>query len=705
MASFMERLQQAQKKNPSIKVDWSAVGGATTCSELGTAREAAPTREVDASNTIDKFLPTVRGVVIDSSEGKVQGRVDLVVAITAVDVVENPDSHVLKLPSGAVVQIGVEKVVNPVKEMLAMPHVFAPVASFTEIDGILAISVPTKNAMVGGVKVENLDILNHTRTGALVEIPRVVVEQRMTKSDPPRRYILAVGGTVTVFDAPSKQPFVSERVETVFKTLGESCVGYQRQLCHALARATGTAHPTICSLLRNDYEALAAHFRHLSTTYLDHKVVIDATRTVEILSNEAAQSMEEAAAALDAMCRPPYPCIFEIHARMPFDGSRAHIVPLVQAATTPTLYHDFVEREKTCFGVTAFVIQALGKDDPDPSLPSNKLTHAGEVLFHPAARKLARTDEQKRTQSVQVLNFDASCVNLCVKNSKGEWEFCTPSLSTGQAIAPFKCAFSATKSTCSDVKNTLGYYDFYKFQMLGHELCPFMSQLFFTDKYTRVATASGFGLEASPVQPAVEDLWGGSRPGERIRNLWDVATAVKSVGVKVSQEFVKAQCVHAEDGTVITKEPYQELFEKGSDGKTPIPPVPPTLESYGYCPITSVAETNFASKIRKTPENTDHVDFYAIFEGVANLDPDVAGCKHEDANKDAALGEKALTAVLASKYAGVDLSTAIKDNVAIYAIAVGKTNESKKRANDASGDESSKYFKKTPAATSDGEVA
>ena len=416
--------------------------------------------------------------------------------------------------------------------------------------------------------------------------------------------------------------------------------------------------------------------------------------------------MLQAAVALDAIGATDV----DFHSLLPYNGSRAHIVPLMQAGLTPSQDKGFVQRSQTGFGITAFGIQYLADDDP--SNPSNKLRFAGEVLLQPSAAKLARTDDQKRNQSIGAIVFDATAVNLCVKavDADDGWKFCVPSLSTGAAIAPIQCSFSATKVGRFDAKNVIGFYDFEKMPMVAHELCPFMPQLFFTNEYDKVATASGFGIEASSTQPALATNFGGSRPGEAIHNIWDMISGISTVGIRLSAEFVKKHAVHAEDGSVITKEPFQQLGMTAPDGKSLLPPAPPTLERNGYVSINAIAETNFAAKIRKAPENTASVDFYAVFEGCSALAAD-APHPHELANASEAAGEAVLLHALAEKYADKDVATAIRDHVALYAVASAKkatpVTPSKKREADSSEDESgaSDAKKKAKSAASDDDEA
>lgn len=693
-SSFADRLKKLQQENKAVAVDWKAQG-AQTCDELGVARQAAPTREIDAANTIDKGLPTVRGRVVDATPGKIPDSMEIVIAITEVDVPSSsPDSHIVKLPSGAVTQVGIAKWQNPVKEMIAAPHIFPDKCFAVELDGNLAISVPTKkNAKVGGVKVDALEFV-HVQPGTFVEIARVALEYRVGKESG-RAFVIANAGSITVLDPLKKQPFVSTRHAVLFKTLNEECVGYQRQLCRSLARMTGCAHPELVKSARADAKALAARIAHLATTFKDHKVVIDAARSVEIMSDAACESMKEAAIALNAWGDPDRPmgavagAEVDFHAVMPFDGSRAHIVPIVQNGMEPSQDKEVIKRGVTGFGVNANGLKSL-EDNPDPVHPSNKLKFAAEALLTVAADKLARTDEQKRKQSIGALVFDVACVNLCIRDDDGKWKFCTPSLTGGAAISPMQCSFSAVKEARFDAKNTVGFYDFDKMPMVAHELCKFMPQLFFANDYDQVATASGFGVEASSTQPAVAANWGGTRPGATVHNKWDMCSGIQSVGVRLSEAFVKKVAVHAEDGTVVTKQPHQEYGMLGTDKKTLMPPAPPTLEKNGYVPINAIAETNFAAKIRNAPEGTGAVHFYAIFEGCSAF-PDDAPHKHEVANVSDVAGEAVLMHAMDRKYTGIDLNDAIKDHVAIYAVATPKVLKVMKReaAEDSSDEENS----------------
>ena len=710
MASFSDRLKKLQCDNQTIVVDWKAQG-AQTCDELGVARQAAPAREVEDANTIDKLLPTVRGRIIDATpDRRIQDRMTVVIAVTEVDVPQHPDSHIVKLPSGAVAQVGVAKWQNPVKEMIAAPHIFPAECFVSELDGVLAISVPMKkNVRVDNIKVDTLEFM-HVQPGTFVELSRVAIEYRVGKESG-RGYLVTNSNSITVLGPLAKQPFVSARHDVLFQTLIEQCAGYQRQFCRSLARMTGCAHPELVKSARADAKALAAHIARLATAFADHKVVIDAARSVEIMSAEACESMKAAAVALNAWGEPDRPlggaagAEVGFHAILPFDGSRAHIVPVMQNGMTPSQDKDDIKRDENGFGMTAF---ALAFMPSAASRVSKKVKFAAEALLRVATDKLARTDDQKRKQSVGALVFDVAAVNLCIRADDGKWKFCAPSLTSGASISPMQCTFSAVKEARFDAKNVVGFYDFEKMPMVAHELCKFTPQLFFTNEYDQVATAGGFGVEASSTQPAVATNWGGTRPGENIHNIWNMCKGIQNVGVRVSEAFVKQVAVHAEDGTVITKRPFQEYGMPSADKKTLMPPAPPTLEKNGYVPINAIADTNFAAKVRNTPEGTDKVLFYAIFEGCTAF-PDDAPYKHEDANVSEAAGEAVLTHAMARKHAGIDLNDAVKIYVAIYAVAIPKDEVPSKRKtfsdDSPESDEGDEAKKSKPLSGSDGEVA
>ena len=107
MSSFNDRLKKMQSSATTIAVDWS--GFQQNFSEMGDARQAPQSRQLDDANVIDKALPTIRGRVIDAQAGKIGGRMDLVVAVTNVSLPPDAACHVKVLKSGACVQLGVSK--------------------------------------------------------------------------------------------------------------------------------------------------------------------------------------------------------------------------------------------------------------------------------------------------------------------------------------------------------------------------------------------------------------------------------------------------------------------------------------------------------------------------------------------------------------------------------------------------------------------
>lgn len=673
MSSFNDRLKKVQSESGSISVDWS--GFQQNFSDLGDARQAPLSRQLDDANVIDKALPTIRGRIVDVQAGKIGGRMDLVVAVTTVSTPPGSECHIKVLESGACVQLGVSKWKNPVKEMIATPHVFCAPFFAVELDGILAISVPTKNAKVGAGKVDVLEF-HHIQIGAMVEIPNVSVVYR-TSEKTSNGYVAASGGTPSV-EAVASQPFVADRISTLFKTISSECPGFQRQLCRSLARLTNCPCPALVESARKDAAELEAHIRALVVSHANHKVVIDSARSVDVLSEDAKASMLLAADALSDFSKADRPVNtlapgneVDFHHLFPFDGRRAHIVPLIQNSMSPSINAEYVKREISGFGVAAFGIRYLA-DENDKSDPANKLNFAAEAVLSASVEKLSRTDADKRNKSIGAFSIDARALNLCMKQGK-TWEFHIPTLDTGVAISAKQCLFSATKAARCDIKNVIGFYDFFKMQMIFHTIIPYCNFAFFTADYEPVATSHGFGLEASSMQPALGSDFGGTRPGENIHNIVDMTTAIASVGIRIPKTFVSENVLY-EDGTVVTADPFQQYGELMKDGKTMSPPVPPKLETHGYCPINSISETNFQAKLRKIPEGTGSVEFYAIYDGCDKV------ADHASANNDETAGETALRAFLTSgDREKLSVSDAIKQNVAIYAIAVKKVVEKRTR--------------------------
>lgn len=654
MSSFEERIKAKLGSNTTI--DWSAQPQQEQkFAGLGDGRQAPNSRAPDKTNVLDLALPTINGVVLDVHNGKIVGRLDVIIAVTKVTMSASA-CHVLRLPSGAYVQIGVSKWENPVLEMIASPRLFAEQCFAIELDGILCISVPTKNATLGSRQLDTPLEVHHLQVGSKIEIPKVSFDYRISKKTG-MPYVLGSGAPPTVEQA-DMQPFVTDRINTMFNILGSECVGFQRQLCRNLARLTNCPHSELVSSAKDDAIALAEHIQNMVNLYNDHLAVIDENRSVTLMSEAAKQSMEDAIRALQTFGASGTEVDF--HHVFPFDGRKKHIVPLVQYSMSPSFNTESLNREANGIGINACKLTMLGDD-----VASDKLSFSAETLLCTSVNNSTRSESDKRTKSIGAICVDAQAINLCIRGKEG-WSCHIPVLGNGVAICAKQLLYSANKGHQCDIKNLIGFYDFYKLPMVVESIIKYANVLFFTTEYDQVATSAGFGNIPSSMQPALPSDFGGYGFGdETCKNIIDVATALKTVGILLSKKFVTDNVLFEDGITVVTQEPYQQYGES-KDSKGFAPPAPPKLETDGYCPINSIAETNFFSKVRKTPEGCGVVEYYAIFDGCGELKD------HNGANKNEEYGETALCNFLKKKHEGLELKEAIKESVAIFAVAIKK---------------------------------
>jgi len=675
-ATFAERWKAKQAlKGKAPTPNWNSTGIGDDFA-LGEAHQAMRAKDVNEANGIDVNLPTLKGTIVSACQNKKIKDIFDVTMLTEEVVcpqvkANGLPSHIVTLPSGAIVQLGICKWRNPVKEMIASPHKFAQQAHAVQLNGLVVISIPSKNAnnKVNNKHVKEFEI-EHLLPSSFIEIRGVSFVYKTAQTQ--TCYVAGMGGGVSV---ETTSIYVNRRNDAIFNKFTMS-QGLQLQMTRELARKTASPFPGVVTSARLDALALAAHIDKVVAAYEGKVAVVDDTRSVTLLDDDAKASLQTASARLKIAGDPARPIDTgsvasigdeaSFHHCFDYDARpRAHVVPILQNGVSPTMKRE-METNKNGFGSTAFMLKHLF-DASDASDPATRLTHASESVLAIAPEKLDRSIDDKRNKSIGAFAVDVSAVNICTrKPGDNDWDFFIPKLETGKAMSPAQLVYSAVRAAKFDAKNAFGFYDFFKLQMVFHELVPFANVAFFTSlDYNPVAMSSGLGYPGSVSQPGVASDFGGARPGEILQNIIDVPLAISTVGLRISEKFVKDMAVD-EDGTVIAVDKFQQLGELKADLKDMHPPAPPKLDRDGYTPINSIGEVLYAPKLKKQPENTGSVAFFAVVEDCSKIE------NHKLANEDAAEGEAALLKMLGSKYPAMEPKDAIRDNVAIYAVAMEK---------------------------------
>jgi hypothetical protein len=637
----------ADKFTNDSTFDAAEAWGQTAASSLGISQEPRRGRKIDECDIIDKLAPALTGVVYSSHTSKfVPNLMNITIAVVSVDI---PDGcpYVRRLPSGAVVQALATKVKSPTPDTkLSTPHVIANECGIYNISGFVDVSVRTDKAGRAGLPLTSEDIPMSSKVTLHGVVFHTHVKPEETKIYGAARAIDLPHGTTPRSAAEREQLFVTQLVTNCPGVLQEST---RATLSFMGYKDSTEAHVELRSRFREDVTAVISMFRRMATDMKDHRVGLQTAWEQSVISSEASDSIEKALDALDGFLHGANDShVLSLHSLLPFDASTSQHIPTIAIGTTPSVLRA-LKTPDTGLGYITNVIRA------EPSMISPDVHTVPDALLRPSAKTYERTDDQKRGQSIGAFSMDVSSFAVNVRTDGGEWAVMLPKLDDGPSMVPRKFTISQRVGFLAG-QSGFGVYDYYRTQMCFVELTAAASIMFFpTDNPT--------AKNACPTdrQPVVDDSeWGhGNREPY---NYFGVPAAVKRAGVRISLDFIKTHATD-EGGVVITKDKWQDIGQKNSNGGI-LPPDTPKLEINGYWAVNGVPDANFVSKISRAASPTDDVEFYAVYEGCGNDVAETAAL-----NEDAVAGSEHVKL----KFTGnVPLQDRIKNDVVVYAILVSK---------------------------------
>jgi hypothetical protein len=153
-----------------------------------------------------------------------------------------------------------------------------------------------------------------------------------------------------------------------------------------------------------------------------------------------------------------------------------------------------------------------------------------------------------------------------------------------------------------------------------------------------------------------------------LTNIYDVATAVASVGVRVSKAFVEEHALDDERYFTTPSKAINYVADDGSRERKPLPPRPPRLDAHGYTSLNGLQDTAIG-RLKKLPEHSDGYGLFVVYEGASK---DVAGNVTINQNEDNG------SEFLKEKF-GDNLKARLANACAIYCVANPPAPDANKR--------------------------
>ena len=631
------------------------IWGATAASSIGSSREIKSTRKVDDCDVLDKYAPSVKGYIVKAQRStNLANNMDVTIAVSTV-LIDPACKHVKKLPSGDVIAAITTKLKTT--EIKAMPHVFADGTGIVSINGVIRVSINTKNA---GPNETDLSV-THLPMATEVTLHKVAFHTSVSK----------VKGTIGVYGNAERieiSPVVIsksevERDDLLFQKIATECPGVGLQSARGMMSHIGTHLQQLDNLLIQDAMELKAMFSNILETLQTHKIGVQQTHEQPVLTEDAKTTMNGVVNNLSSfIAGNEGDGIYSLHQMMAFDASTFQSVAIVGSGMMPA-FAKAMEVFSNGLGCISTGICMYPNDVP------SCVNVVGDALIVPSESMMARSEVDKKTKALTKFSIDVSAFSVAMRTGSADppFAFFLPKLDSGEAVAPrtFKM---------SPKKDKLGVYDFYRTQMVFNELIKYANVIMFAE------------FQPTPVpfltdrQPAVKDSdWASANYTE---NVVGMAGAISRVGIRVDEAFVREYVVD-ENGMVECIPNWQQIGEENKDKTGFEPPKPPSLELHGMWAVNGVADQNYASRIKRAVNKDLEFRFYAVYEKCAE---DVADSPNLNADPSAGAEHMKI------KFAD-NVVNAIKESVALYAVAFSCNFSSpsyranKRRAVDASSDE------------------
>ena len=635
MSSLLEKLAAAHKAKMATST--TPVQPLFATSGITEAREKQRTREVAATDVLDAHRHSLFATVLGSNKhwsAKCLGMSELVIAVTSIE--ENGSPVIARVPeTGNTFLIATAKDPPPGGQKIKLPRYIAPECAIVRIDGVVKLSISNaRNGHRGGEFVPG-----DLPVGSKVKLTGVNLNYKLSKptvdNPTPTGAVYLETESIEILATPT---FPTDGHKSAIHAVLNESHGALFQAAIDVDTEIGMSNTALTELADADRGFLCTFFENLIEKYEGCKVGVGEVYERFLISpDDAKTSIEEMlpvlTGELDNKVTDPTDVfllnssntrcpVFIQHApgvvmksMMKYSGSGfGAICTLRNQKWNPDLEEvdDFAVAEMTL----------VPRDERvDGALPI--LTKA--VKFDLFSGIAARSDKTKTFQN------SIACI--------GE-----------KALSTHLPLFTTKR-----LKDDFGIFDTGRLHDISFELIPNANMIFFPKLVPRSET-----VFTMPIQ-AAESEWGMER------YIIDVVGAIKDVGIKVSRDFVKASLVDDDD---CFKKPTLELFATNHDDNAlKMQRKTPSLEGTGFVALNSgKLERSFTALVKRLPEGSSTVEFYAVFPGSAELHDE-----NTKYNSDETTGDALLKSMNPSKKS---LDAFLLNKAVVYAIAV-KTHKRK----------------------------
>lgn len=674
---FEARIAAKRAQGGDVKLGWGQTGesdvdlGATA---IGDARKGKREAKVADSDIVDKTLPAVTGTIVSVVKGN--GNWSSFKVGLVVSAVKIPADSVstFRVPSGAVYQIASKKLDKKLAggEKIAMPYGFPDDCVAVRIDGLIVVDVKAAKNGPNEAELKESDI----PLGTTLTLKDVVFSYNYTEAtDKYPARVAAYGGckSVEYDETYVKGPaHPRERMAAIFNALNWTSNGVHSQMINAVCDHVGKRPDSLLAATAADKEALATQMESVLEKHADSLIGVGQAWESQLFAGEGAgiQSWRTVIASLRDSTKPV--SLNLLHAVHPSGMMRSHIFPVVQYPMDPATA-ELTDRHTT--GVSFNIGVGTHPEYCDLADPANPFVKHDVRMFAEATLAFA-ADKRRRpeptadvpdpvglkeediaSKTLGSIAFDVASFVYAVREPDGQ-SFVPSMLKTndGASVVVKQFLDSCKKG---NLVNKFGVYDYYRVWMLCMVLAPYLPSVHFTCDWSNQEP-----VEEILVQPKCENGWA----NDGLLNIYDVATAVASVGVQVTKAFLQENAVDDEQYLLTPTNPINYVGEDPKD-KSPLPPRPPKLDAQGFACLNGLPETS-VNRVKKVPEGSNGFKLFVVYEDcVADVKENVT------LNQDADAG----SAFLLSKF-GDDLKAKLANTCAIYCVSNPPAPDSNKKA-------------------------
>ena len=676
---FQAKIDAKRSADGEVKLGWGQTSQSDTsiaATEQGHARLAKREAKVAESDLVDKTLPSVTGTVVSVAKGNGNwSSLQLGVAATTVKV--DPEGiSTFALPSGAVCQVTPEKLKQTLAggEKRAMPHTFPPECAIVFLNGVIKIDVKCIKNGPNERELKETDV----PIGTQLTLKDVVFSYNYTPATdryPARCAAYGSCKSIEYDETFCKGPsHPREQKAAIFDALQWKSNGAHMQVINAVCDHVGKRPDALLEVTRKDKESLAAQMEAVLDKHHNAFVGVGQPWETPLFGSDPDATIAAWRNAIQRLRDPANVSLNLLHAVHPTAMMRSQIFPIVQYPMDP-ITATLTDRHKSGLSVNVDVFttpEFCDLADPLNPFVSNNIRCFAEATVALAAEKRRRPeptadmpdpvgmrDEDITSKSMGSIALDVTSFAFAIRADDGS-PFKPHLLKTkeGATVVIQQCLDSVKKGNI--VSKHLGVYDYYRVWMVCNEIAPYVPMVHYTANWNNEKP-----VDEIVVQPKCENGWG----NDGLTNVFDVATAVESVGVQVTREFLEEHAVD-EERQFFTPDPAINYVAEDGKDKKPVPHQPPKLNVHGYVCLNGLPETSInRASAKKLPEGSDGFKLFVVYEGCADdvknsIAPDATGVTATNISKDAEAGSR----FLVTKF-GDELRGKLANMAAIYCVA------------------------------------